>query len=181
MPIQIPPIHGDEQRTDTNRNVEESLSTESEEVPPAGSVRRLLVWSKAWFQSRSAQLKAYSHTRGWKVLRRAAPRYYGRRQIAREQAFHDAEDEKSFRSVAFPDDEVVGVRCVWILDVYLPGQINHLVQGLKRLGLDEHYAWRSNPVESIIHSRSTGRPGGSIKLGYLVPGTRRAGQTAVWR
>lgn len=173
MPIQIPPSDQHKESIDISTDAEQVCLPENEALLPLRGPNRLLMWSKAWLRARSEKLKPYATTLGQRFLWRVVPLYYGRKQIAREQAFHDVEDEKSFRSVALPDDEVIGVRCVWIMDVYLPGQINHLVRGLRRLGLDQHDPWRANPVESIINSRSTGWPGGSIKLGYLVPRTRR--------
>jgi hypothetical protein len=173
MPIEIPKSDQLSETVDSSTRAEQGVVPESQVGLPHRGFKGLMIASKAWFRNRQARLASYAEPVVRRILWRVAPAYYGRRQIAREQAFHDAEDEKSFRSVALSDDEVVGVRSVWMLDVYLPGQINHLVSGLKRLSLDEHDSWRSNPVESIINSRSTGRPGSVIQLGYLVPGTRR--------
>jgi len=172
MPIEIPPSDHRKESIDIATGGEQVPLPESE-VNLTLRAKRLLIRSRAWLRARIKQLKPHASTLRRRFLWRVAPGYYGRKEIGREQAFHDAQDEKSFRSVALPEDEAVGLRSVWIMDVYLPGQINNLIRGLKRLGLDEHDPWRANPIELIINSRSIGRPGGSVRLGYLVPGTRR--------
>jgi hypothetical protein len=103
------------------------------------------------------------------VFFRLFPEWYGRRSIAREQAFHDQQDTDSFQAAAIPDGEVVGLRCVWIMEVYLASHVNRLVHGLRELGLDQPEPGRENPVDAILKARVAGGGGGWVNFPWLVP------------
>src|SRR5437764_14218307 len=54
------------------------------------------------------------------TLFRIAPLRWGLRHVEKERAFHEERDAKSFKAASLPDGEVVDLRCIWAMEVFLP-------------------------------------------------------------
>ena len=97
------------------------------------------------------------------------PERWGRRRLEEDADFHVQRDAASFAAAKIPNGEEIGVRCVWVMEVYLASHISQLVAGLRSLGLDRAEIGRGDPVESILATRSIRQFGRRITFNLLVP------------
>jgi hypothetical protein len=104
------------------------------------------------------------------LLRRFAPVRSGRRWIEREQSYHDQKDAESLAAARFPAGEEVGLRCVWVLEVFLASHVAGLKKRLAELHLgEEEYGSIAPTVASLLKDREHGGNTWPASLGYLVP------------
>jgi hypothetical protein len=113
-------------------------------------------------------------------LRRLAyrffPTWYGRYTLRQEPEYIAERDAKADASAVLPDGEEVGIRCVWVMEVYLASQVDHLLDGVRELGLDKGDPARIDPIDSVLTARARGKGGGGwVALNPLVArGARRS-------
>jgi len=88
----------------------------------------------------------------------------------------DKRDAESFIAAQLPTGEEVGLRCIWVCEAYLAGQVSQLAESLRGLGLDTPFTIPELTTASVLKARAGS---GLIwhDLGYLLPASVAANRS----
>lgn len=109
------------------------------------------------------------------AAQRHSRHYRARALLKQDLAYSDAIDAQSTAAATLPDGEEVGVRCIWVMDVYLPGHFQALLRRLDQLGLARNrFAFPlGDSLSSMQRARTLSMGGGWTNLGHLVPPSKK--------
>jgi hypothetical protein len=167
------PPNDEESREPSRPEAGEGEAHDRGEANPSDSVSTEVGQFGTSLRAYLAKFRTRLADRQDRILFKYFPRWWGRRSIVRDQSHHDQHDAESFAAAALPEQEEVGLRAVWVMELYLASHVPQLVSGLRAFGLDKPHPFRNplggHPLDAILAARTAGNPGWGIDFPPVLP------------